>query len=99
MSTGTIDLGKWILKLESGQTRMIEYWSKGKHCSESETWDGEKEDVVEEVWKKKKTASVCMYKHKAGGEPLLGSHVQGYMNVLTVNVLTVVDCSFASANA
>lgn len=49
--------------------------------------------MVEEVWKKRKAAPVCMCKDKAGGEPLLGSHVQGYMNVLMV-----VDCSSASAN-
>lgn len=71
--------------------RMVEHWYKSKHCSEFGTWDGGKEGVVEEVWKKRRSAPVCMYKHKAGGKPLLGSHVQGYMNFLTV-----VDCSFAS---
>lgn len=49
--------------------------------------------MLEEVWKKRKATPVCMCKQKAGGEPLLGSHVQGYMNVLMV-----VDCSSASAN-
>lgn len=49
-------MGKWILNLEVGSVKMIEHRYTDKHSSESETW----EDVVEEVWKKRKAALVCM---------------------------------------